>query len=113
MSDHELDAIAAIGRRDHDKNLWFGSLAAVAVAHCLDTASSWGKREANGLLQGKGGRFDERSLTVKAVLVGGYVAIQDQATLHNPAMYRWMAGLNAMIAAVYGVVAARNFTIPR
>lgn len=111
--DKELAAINALGAREHDKNLWFGSLAALAAAHCVDVASSWGKHEANGLLQGQDGRFDGKSLAVKLGLVAGYVAIQDQAVLRDPALYRWMAGLNAVVTAAYGAVAARNFTIPR
>jgi len=109
----ELAAIDALSTREHDKNIWFGSLAVLAVAHFLDADSSWGKREANGLLQDANGRFTGSSMAVKIGLVGGYVAIQDATVMSGAIGYRGLAGMNAVVTAIYAVVVARNITVSR
>ena len=47
------------------KRVWWASVAAVIAATSVDAASSWGHREANGLLASNGGNFGQKGVTLK------------------------------------------------
>ena len=55
---------------------WKISAVAVSAAAALDVASSWQQREANPVYRGADGRFGGKGVTVKAVIIGGNLALQ-------------------------------------
>ena len=58
----------------HKRLLWLVSIPVFIAANVFDASSSWGKPEANRLLQGGGGRFDGRSAALKFGIAGGMIA---------------------------------------
>jgi hypothetical protein len=58
----------------HKRLLWLVSIPVFIAANVLDASSSWGKPEANRVLQGSGGRFDGRSAALKFGIAGGMIA---------------------------------------
>ncbi len=91
---------------------WKLSIGALAAANSLDTASSWGKCEQNGILAGPDGRFGVRGELVKAGLVGGLIAAEWLVTRRTPRATKVFSFLNFGAAAGIGALAVRNFGIP-
>jgi len=58
----------------HKRLLWLVSIPVFIAANVLDASSSWGKPEANRVLQGTAGRFDGRSVALKFGIAGGMIA---------------------------------------
>jgi hypothetical protein len=58
----------------HKRLLWLVSIPVFIAANMLDASSSWGRPEANSILQGSGGRFDGRSAALKFGIAGGMIA---------------------------------------
>jgi len=58
------------------KFVWIASIFAMAAATGADAATSWHKREANGLLASSDGTFGAKGLGIKAGLAGGLILPQ-------------------------------------
>lgn len=57
----------------HRRLLWLVSIPVFIAANVLDAGSSWGKPEANRVLQGSGGRFDGKSAALKFGIAGSMI----------------------------------------
>jgi len=95
------------------KRIWRVSAMVLAAATSADAASSWGKAEANPLLQGPGGRFTARGLALKGGMAGGLLAAQWWLQRRHPGSARASAITNFGLAAVYTGVAVRNWPVER
>ena len=93
--------------------LWRISVAALAAGSAADAWSSWGRAEANPLLQGPGGRFSTKALGFKAAVAGGSVAAQWLILRKRPETARAAALTNFGMTAAFAGVAARNHSIRR
>jgi hypothetical protein len=58
------------------KFVWIASIFAMTAATGADAATSWHKREANGLLASSDGTFGAKGLGIKAGLAGGLILPQ-------------------------------------
>jgi len=76
----------------------------------MDMHSSWGKREFNPLLRGRGGRFDARGVAVKSSIVGTAVGFEWLLLRKEPRLGNTLAGANLGLTAWTGGVAVRNMT---
>ena len=95
--------------RPRSRRWWLVSVAALVGAHVLDTASSYGRQEANPLLRGGAGGFDARSAGIKAGIVGGVVALQCLALRKAPEAHRAFAITNFAGSGAMAAIAARNW----
>lgn len=95
--------------RPRGRRWWLVSVAALVGAHVLDTASSYGRREANPLLRTGAGGFDARSAGIKAGIVGGVVALQCLALRKAPEAHRTFAITNFAGSGAMSAIAARNW----
>lgn len=92
------------------KKLLLASFAAVSTAEIADSASSWGKMEANPLLgQSRFGaaKAGLKLGVVSAILTGQYFLVRHR----GPGTYKAMAAINFASAGVLGAVAYRNSKI--
>lgn len=90
------------------------SVAAVIAANAVDSASSWGKYERNGVIAGEGGVFDQRSLLLKAGVLVAVVATQHFLCRGGTGKARKIAAImNFTTAAAYGAVAMHNYQLRR
>ncbi len=94
------------------EKLWKTSLVTLAGANLLDTASSWGKCEANPFLAGSGGRFDSKALMLKGATMGGILVLEQLTGKRHPRFYRAFAGANFAFSVGLTTVAVRNFGQP-
>ncbi len=101
----------AAGRetRPRSRRWWLVSVAALVGAHVLDTASSYGRQEANPLLRRGAGGFDARSAGIKAGIVGGVLALQCLALRKAPEAHRTLAITNFAGSGAMAAIAARNW----
>lgn len=89
------------------------SVVALAAANAVDASSSWGKYERNSALAGNGGIFDQRSLLLKAGIMGAMVATQYIFARGSGKARRIATIMNFSTAAVYGATAVHNFRVRR
>ena len=101
------------------RNAWLISIPVFVLANILDAHSSWGKLEANSLLQGRYGRFDGRSVAVKSVMAGAVIAGEYGLARSRPggdgsgsAVYLGSACSNFVTSAILSVTATRNYRVP-
>jgi hypothetical protein len=95
----------SIGSRS--KKLLMASFAAVTTAEIADSASSWGKLEANPVLGQS--RFGLGKATVKIGLVSAIVTAQYVLLRHRgPSAYKAVAAINFAGAGALGAIAYRN-----
>jgi len=96
------------------RNLWFASVAALAVTNTMDVQSSWGKRELNTALAGQGGTFGVRGVLLKAGITAGVVGLEFLVMRHGPSakLRRKLAAINFVDAGVVGTMAVRNWQVP-
>ncbi len=83
----------------------------LAGAGAADTASSWGKSEANPLLR-TGPRFSYGSLAIKMGALTGGVIAQHLILRKAPYEAPLFASANLAGAALLGVAAAHNLNVP-
>jgi hypothetical protein len=95
--------------RPRGRRWWLVSVAALVGAHVLDTASSYGRREANLLLRTSAGRFNARSAGIKAGIVGGVLAVQYLALRKAPEAHGPLAITNFAGSGAMAAIAARNW----
>jgi len=92
------------------KKLLIASFAAVSAAEFADSASSWGKLEANPVLGRSRFGFGQTSIkfgAVSAILGGQHLLVRH----HGPAAYKAMAIANFAAAGGLGYVAVHNSRI--
>ena len=101
------------------RNAWLISIPVFVLANILDAHSSWGKPEANGLLQGRQGRFDGRSVALKSAIAGAVIAGEYGLARSRPggdgsgnAVYLGSACSNFVTSAILSVTAMRNYRVP-
>jgi len=108
------------GQFHRSRRAWLISIPVFVLANALDAHSSWGKHEINGLLQGRYGKFDGRSLAVKSLLAGAVIAgeyglarARDGDAGFTGAVYLGSASSNFVTSAILSVAAVRNYRVPR
>lgn len=72
-------SIANVEQDRHErrlKYLWIASIFAMAAGTGADAATSWHKRESNGLLASSDGTFGAKGVAIKAGLAGGLLVPQ-------------------------------------
>lgn len=72
--------------------LWVASLFAVAGATAADAGTSWGYREANGVLQGRNGTFGARGVTVKLAAVSALIVPEILLHKHRDLRMKFAVG---------------------
>ena len=94
--------------------LWQISMAALATANAVDTASSWKKRELNPALAQSSGGFGWHSALLKMGIVSAVMGVEYLVMRHraHPDLYRTSSIINFSMAATVGAVAGHNYTIP-
>ena len=94
----------------HSKRLLVASFAAVTAAEMVDSASSWGKFEANPVLGQS--RFGGAKAGIKIGVVTGMLAGQYLLLRHRgPGSFKAMAAINFASAGVLGGIAYHNSKI--
>jgi len=92
---------------------WKISAVALTAGAALDVASSWQQPEANPVYRGGDGRFGGKGVAIKAVIIGGNLALQYvvlKRTHWKPARKICIA-VNWIAAGTQAGVAARNFRL--
>ena len=95
------------------KTLWRASATTLAVANALDSHSSWGKPELNGLLAGPNHTFGSRGAIVKLAFQGSLLGAEYLITRGHPSgrLYRALAFINFGASAAITSVAVHNYTM--
>jgi len=88
---------------------WAVSVVALVGGSALDSASSWGHREANPLLRGPDGRFGARGVGIKSGVVVGLAVVQYVIIRRSGRGAKVFAALNFGLGATYMGVAVRNW----
>lgn len=90
--------------------IWVASLAAVAASSSMDAATSWGKREGNGLLASSNGTFGARGLSIKAGMLAVVVVPQVMFRHHKELKSKFAIG-NFAEAGIFTGVAIHNLGV--
>ncbi|HEY3456605.1 MAG TPA: hypothetical protein VGK64_18650 [Bryobacteraceae bacterium] len=94
------------------KYLWIASIVAMAAGTGADAATSWHKRESNGLLASSDGTFGTKGLAIKAGLAGGLLVPQILFRKHRDLRTAFTIG-NFAQAGIFTGVAIHNAGIAR
>jgi hypothetical protein len=105
-------AASAADKASRWRAVWHVSQAMLAGANAADTASSWGKNEANPLVR-TGQRFSYGSLGIKAGALAGGMIAQRYILRRSPDKTPLFASANLAAAGMLGVVAEHNLHVPR
>ena len=89
------------------KYLWIASIFAMAAGTGADAATSWHKRESNGLLASSDGTFGTKGLAIKAGLAGGLLVPQILFRKHTDLRSAFTIG-NFAQAGIFAGVAIHN-----
>jgi len=89
------------------KYLWIASIVAMAAGTGADAATSWHKRESNGLLASSDGTFGAKGLAIKAGLAGGLAVPQILFRKHTDLRTAFTIG-NFAQAGIFTGVAIHN-----
>jgi hypothetical protein len=89
------------------KYLWIASIFAMAAGTGADAATSWHKRESNGLLASSDGNFGAKGLSIKAGLAGGLLLPQILFRRHTDLRTAFTVG-NFAQAGVFTGIAIHN-----
>ena len=95
------------------KRHWAISAVALVAASALDAGSSWGRNEANPVLQQTGHSFGGRSIGIKLGITAIPLLLQHLAARNNEGLYKPFALANYGGATFFTGVAVRNFGVPR
>ncbi len=105
-------AIASVKDRDtRMKRLWIGSMAAMLGATSMDAATSWGKREGNGLLASSDGNFGMRGASIKFGMAAAVIIPQVLLRKHVSLRSKFMLG-NFIEAGIFTGVSIHNLGVP-
>jgi hypothetical protein len=102
-----LPAASGAERPSRWRAVWHVSQVLLVGANAADTASSWGKSEANPLLR-TGPRFSYGSMAIKLGFMSGSLVAQHYMARKAPRQIPFFASANLATAAVLAGVAARN-----
>lgn len=105
-------------RLKRSRRIWLMSIPVLIAGNALDTRSSWGRPETNGLLQGTSGRFDGRGAAIKfgitgVVLAGQAVmirAFRHDHDVQNTAYKGWTSS-NLIFGSAAAGIAWHNYRI--
>jgi hypothetical protein len=89
------------------KYLWIASIFAMAAGTGADAATSWHKRESNGLLASSDGTFGAKGLGIKAGLAGGLLLPQILFRKHKDLRTAFTVG-NFAQAGMFTGIAIHN-----
>lgn len=94
--------------------LWIASLCAVAGSTSMDAATSWGKREGNGLLASSNGTFGGKGISIKAGMLAAVVVPQVIFRHHKDLKSKFAIG-NFIESGIFTGVSVHNLgvTAPR
>ena len=92
------------------KYLWIASIFAMAAGTGADAATSWHKRESNGLLASSDGNFGAKGLGIKAGLAGGLLLPQILFRKHTDLRTAFTIG-NFAQAGIFTGMAVHNLGI--
>jgi hypothetical protein len=92
------------------KYLWIASIFAMAAGTGADAATSWHKRESNGLLASSDGNFGAKGLGIKAGLAGGLLLPQILFRKHTDLRTAFTIG-NFAQAGIFTGMAVHNLSI--
>lgn len=92
--------------------IWRISMVVLGGATTADAYSSWGKREANPLLQTTSGQFGARSVALKASFTGAAMFMQWRLARKDPKITPYLATANFAAAAIFTGAAARALRTP-
>lgn len=90
--------------------LWLASVGALVSGTSLDAATSWGHREANGLLASSNGNFGAKGLALKLGSTSGIV-IPQIFLRHRAKLVKTFAITNTAMAGMYAGVAVHNIGV--
>jgi len=96
-----------------ERALYRASVAALVAANAADLATSWGKRESNPILAGRGGRFSGGSLAIKGALTMTSLTIQHFALRKSERPLRALTWVNFALAGGLSGVAVHNAGVGR
>ncbi len=91
------------------RDLWLASLTAMIAANVVDSHSSWGYPERNGLLRGSDGTFGSRAVAIKSGMIGGIAALEWLLTRGRGRGRGMVAIMNFGASAAITTVAIRNY----
>jgi hypothetical protein len=94
------------------KRHWAVSTVALVAASVLDASSSWGKNEANPVLQSGRHTFGGRSAAIKLGITAVPILLQHLAARNNDELYKSFTIANYGAASFFTGVAIRNYGIP-
>jgi hypothetical protein len=106
-----LPAAAGADKPARWRAVWRVSQALLTGATAADAASSWGKNEANPLLQTTQ-RFSYGSLAIKLGAVAGGLTVQHYIVRKAPYETPLFATANLAVAGMLSAVAAHNMNVP-
>ena len=92
------------------KYLWIASIFAMAAGTGADAATSWHKRESNGLLASSDGTFGAKGLGIKAGLAGGVLLPQILFRKHTDLRTAFTIG-NFAQAGIFTGMAVHNLGV--
>jgi|SRR6185295_9327265 len=91
--------------------LWRISAAVLGAVTIADVQSSVGRMEANSLLSSPNGRFSNRGIALKGLVVGGALGAQWLMIRKNPNAAPYAAGINFAAAALTGAAVVHNHMV--
>jgi hypothetical protein len=91
--------------------VWKWSAAALVAGSTMDVASSYGYREANGLLASPNGRLSNRGTAIKLGAMAGVVGLQYYLVKKHPKLEKPFVVTNFALAGMYSTVAFRNYAV--
>jgi hypothetical protein len=94
----------------HMKAIWIASILAMVAGTGADAASSWHKRESNGLLASSNGTFGAKGLGIKAGIAAGVLTPQIVFRKHKDLRLVFAIG-NFAEAGVFTAAAIHNLNI--
>jgi hypothetical protein len=92
------------------RHVWFTSVGALVAATGFDAATSWGHREANGLLASGSGNFGAKGISLKLVGLGA-VLVPQVMLRHHSTWLKIFSASNAAEAGVYTGAAVHNIHV--
>ena len=105
-------------RLQRSRRIWLMSIPVLIAGNALDARSSWGKPEANGLLQGAAGRFDGRGAAIKFSITGALLAgqvVMVRAFQHDhqvqSTVYKGWTSSNLIFGSAAAGIAWHNYRI--
>jgi hypothetical protein len=91
--------------------LWRVSAAVLGAVTIADVQSSVGRMEANPLLSSQDGRFSNRGVALKGLVVGGALGAQWLLLRKNPNAAPYAAGINFVAAGLTGAAVVHNHMV--